>query len=203
MIAFIKGKFVSLCEEGVVVDIGNVGVNVRVTDRMLELLPEYGEELMLYTYTHVKEDAFLLYGFESQTELSLFKKFLTVNGVGPKGALSILSIMPVNELKLAIASGDSKAIAKANGVGAKTAQRLILELKDKIDLEDALSDMLMGESGAKAPTGVALTSEKQDAIEALVALGYSQSEATKAVRQVAPEITDADDILKAALKFIF
>ncbi len=202
MIAFVKGKVVSQSEDGVVVDIGNIGVNVRVTERMLSMLPDFGEEIVLHTYTHVKEDAFMLYGFELPSELAMFRQLLTVNGIGPKGALAIMSLLPVQELQIAIATGDSKTIAKANGVGAKTAQRLILELKDKIVLDEVLESMVSDETNLQ--TSGKLSAQKQDAVEALVALGYSQSEATKAVKQVpVTEQDDADSILKGALRFLF
>ena len=202
MIAFVKGKVVSQSEDGVVVDIGNIGVNVRVTERMLSMLPDFGEEIVLHTYTHVKEDAFMLYGFELPSELAMFRQLLTVNGIGPKGALAIMSLLPVQELQIAIATGDSKTIAKANGVGAKTAQRLILELKDKIVLDEVLESM--GSDETDLQTSGKLSAQKQDAVEALVALGYSQSEATKAVKQVpVTEQDDADSILKGALRFLF
>lgn len=202
MIAFVKGKVVSQSEDGVVVDIGNIGVNVRVTERMLSMLPDFGEEIVLHTYTHVKEDAFMLYGFELPSELAMFRQLLTVNGIGPKGALAIMSLLPVQELQIAIATGDSKTIAKANGVGAKTAQRLILELKDKIVLDEVLESM--GSDETNLQTSGKLSAQKQDAVEALVALGYSQGEATKAVKQVpVTEQDDADSILKGALRFLF
>ena len=202
MIAFVKGKVVSQSEDGVVVDIGNIGVNVRVTERMLSMLLDFGEEIVLHTYTHVKEDAFMLYGFELPSELAMFRQLLTVNGIGPKGALAIMSLLPVQELQIAIATGDSKTIAKANGVGAKTAQRLILELKDKIVLDEVLESM--GSDETNLQTSGKLSAQKQDAVEALVALGYSQSEATKAVKQVpVTEQDDADSILKGALRFLF
>lgn len=202
MIAFVKGKVVSQSEDGVVVDIGNIGVNVRVTERMLSMLPDFGEEIVLHTYTHVKEDAFMLYGFELPSELAMFRQLLTVNGIGPKGALAIMSLLPVQELQIAIATGDSKTIAKANGVGAKTAQRLILELKDKIVLDEVLESMGYDETDLQ--TSGKLSAQKQDAVEALVALGYSQGEATKAVKQVpVTEQDDADSILKGALRFLF
>ena len=202
MIAYVKGELVTKYEDTVVIDIGNVGVNVRVSERVMMDLPAYGTNVMLFTYTYVKEDTFSLFGFSSQEELELFKKILQVNGIGPKGALAILSLLPVAELKIAIATGDSKTISKASGIGAKTAQRLILDLKDKIDLEETIYEM----SGASSAGGTAgkLTAEKQDAIAALVALGYSQAESTKAVTQISDEeASDADAILKAALKYLF
>ena len=148
----------------------------------------------------MREDAFILYGFLTRDDLWIFKKLITVNGIGPKGALGILSAMTADDLRFAIIAGDSKAIAKAPGIGAKSAERIILDLKDKITFEpDSLSenDMSVSSSGSIDSTA------KNEAIEAMSALGYSPAEALKAVKQI--EITpdmDAGAILKAALKVI-
>ncbi len=132
MIAFVKGKIEDLSEENVVVDVGGVGINVKISAGTFNLLPGMGGEVKLYTYTSVREDAFNLFGFLTRDELELFKKLITVNGIGPKGGLSILSVMSADELRFAIVSGDWAAIAKAPGVGKKTAERVILDLRDKI-----------------------------------------------------------------------
>ena len=148
----------------------------------------------------MREDAYILYGFLTRDDLWIFKKLITVNGIGPKGALGILSAMTADDLRFAIIAGDSKAIAKAPGIGAKSAERIILDLKDKITFEpDSLSetDMSVSSSGSIDSTA------KNEAIEAMSALGYSPAEALKAVKQI--EITpdmDAGAILKAALKVI-
>ena len=167
---------------------------------MVQKLPGIGAQVRIYTYTCVREDAFILYGFLTRDDLWIFKKLITVNGIGPKGALGILSVMTADDLRFAIIAGDSKAIAKAPGIGAKSAERIILDLKDKITLEpDSLSetDMSVSSSGSIDSTA------KNEAIEAMSALGYSPAEALKAVKQI--EITpdmDAGAILKAALKVI-
>ena len=119
MIAFVKGKIEDLSEENVVVDVGGVGINVKISAGTFNLLPGMGGEVKLYTYTSVREDAFNLFGFLTRDELELFKKLITVNGIGPKGGLSILSVMSADELRFAIVSGDGAAIAKAPGVGKK------------------------------------------------------------------------------------
>ena len=167
---------------------------------VVQKLPGIGAQVRIYTYTCVREDAFILYGFLTRDDLWIFKKLITVNGIGPKGALGILSAMTADELRFAIIAGDSKAIAKAPGIGAKSAERIILDLKDKITFEpDSLSetDMSVSSSGSIDSTA------KNEAIEAMSALGYSPAEALKAVKQI--EITpdmDAGAILKAALKVI-
>lgn len=200
MIAFVKGKIEDLSEENVVVDVGGVGINVKISAGTFNLLPGMGGEVKLYTYTSVREDAFNLFGFLTRDELELFKKLITVNGIGPKGGLSILSVMSADEFRFAIVSGDGAAIAKAPGVGKKTAERVILDLRDKISLEDTLIHKEMQASG----TGSGDSHAVNEAVEALTALGYSATDALQAVRKVsADENTDVETLLKLALKNMF
>ncbi len=200
MIAFVKGKIEDLSEENVVIDIGGVGVNVKISAGTFNLLPGIGGEVKLYTYTSVREDAFILFGFLTRDELELFKKLITVNGIGPKGGLSILSVMSADELRFAIISGDGAAIARAPGIGKKTAERVILDLRDKISLEDTLIHRKMQVSGAAGQDSHAVN----EAVEALTALGYSASDALQAVKKVAPdENMDVETLLKLALKNMF
>ena len=150
------------------------------------------------TLTEMEEDAMLLFGFLTKDELKVFKLLLGVSGIGPKGALAILSVMTTDDLRFAVLGDDAKAIAKAPGVGAKTAQRLILELKDKLSLEDAFEQKLehVQEAAVEKAKGA-----KNEAVQALVALGYSSSEALKALNGIEiTEETDVEDILKQALK---
>ena len=174
------------------------------------MLPGVGSEVKIHTYTHVREDAFLLYGFLTKDDLEIFKKCITVSGIGPKGALAILSVMDADSLRFAILSGDAKAIAKAPGVGARTAERLILELKDKVKIEDTLvgNEIVTGSiydaTGTTSTANAGVNAMKKDAVEALVALGYSSTEALKAVNKIEnPEDMDSEEILKVALKYIF
>ena len=149
----------------------------------------------IYTYTSVREDAFWLYGFTSKEELNLFKLLITVSGIGPKGAMGILSVMDVDTLRLAIISQDAKMIAKAPGVGAKSASRIVLELKDKVKPEDVIGQAAKEEGDSSAAAVV-----RQEASEALVALGYTVSDAYRVLQQI--EITDetiVEDVIKAAL----
>lgn len=200
MIAFVKGKIEDLSEENVVVDVGGVGINVKISAGTFHLLPGIGGEVKLYTYTSVREDAFNLFGFLTRDELELFKKLITVNGIGPKGGLSILSVMSADELRFAIVSGDGAAIAKAPGIGKKTAERVILDLRDKISLEDTLIHRKMQVSGAAGQDSHAVN----EAVEALTALGYSASDALQAVKKVAPDKNmDVETLLKLALKNMF
>ena len=205
MIAYVKGILADVREDGIVVEAGSIGYNINVPGNVIEMLPGIGSEVKIHTYTHVREDAFLLYGFLTRDDLDIFKKCITVSGIGPKGALAILSVMDADALRFAIIAGDAKAIAKAPGVGARTAERLILELKDKVKIEDTLQgvDNVTGKIDAVGDiTGP--NAMKKDAVEALVALGYSSAEALKAVNQVENiEDMDSEEILKAALKYIF
>ncbi|MCH5274284.1 MAG: Holliday junction branch migration protein RuvA [Lachnospiraceae bacterium] len=201
MIAYVKGEIAELTESNVVVEVGGVGFNVGISARVAQSLPDIGEEVKLHTYTLVREDAFSLYGFLSRSELEIFKKCIAVSGIGPKGALAILSVMDADGLRYAILSGDAKAIAKAPGIGARTAERLILELKDKVSYDDALIDMEMEKGQAMIPPSEGAIKE---AVEALVALGYGQTESLRAVNGIADaDSMDSGALLKAALKNLF
>mgnify|MGYP002512201537 FL=1 len=135
MIAYVNGIIDDITDENTVIDVGGVGYNVKISADTAARLPGIGEPVKLYTYTSVKEDSFQLFGFLSRNDLELFRKCITVNGIGPKGALAILSVLDADSLRFAIMSGDAKAISKAPGIGARTAERLILELKDKIRMD--------------------------------------------------------------------
>lgn len=201
MIAYIVGEITDISDDAIVIENNGIGYNVFVTSGY-----QYGvgQKIKIYTYTNVKEDAFTLFGFEDKDQLQLFKMLLTVNGIGPKGGLAILSIMSAEDLRFAIYNEDAAAIAKAPGVGKKTAERVILDLKDKVKLSDTnvMPSQLKGAGGVVSING--LDDERKDAVEALVALGYNSSEAIKAVSKV--ELTDgmtSDQILKQSLRFLF
>ncbi len=203
MIAFLKGEIEYISTDYVVIAVGGIGYNVFVSGKTLEHIDGIGSEVKLYTYLNVREDAMQLFGFKSKDELDVFKLLITVNGIGPKGALSILSVMTTNELRFAVASEDSKTIAKSPGIGAKTASKLILELKDKLKLEDAIENTLNGDSDTNIKPAIGLSEMKNEAVMALVALGYSQSEAVKAVKQVdVSEDMSSEDIIKKALRML-
>ena len=202
MIAFVKGQLEDISEENAVIDVGNMGVNVKISARTASLLPGMGKTVKLFTYTLIREDTFNLYGFLTRDDLDIFKKLITVNGIGPKGGLAILSVLSADELRFAVLSGDSAAIARAPGVGKKTAERVILDLKDKISLEDTLvhKEMQTSKDEAASVDGRART----EAVEALTALGYSSSEALRAVKSVPEgESMDVETLLKQALKNLF
>ena len=176
MIHFIKGQLDTVAEQQIVVENRGIGYEILVPASVIQKLPRIGNEVKIYTYMHVREDAMQLYGFMTKDEREMFQLLITVNGIGPKGALGILSIMDTDALRFAILSDDAKSISKAPGIGAKTASKLILELKDKVDFEEAVDTMLtQGEqNAAEAAAGAGDVGYRaNDAIQALVALGYS------------------------------
>lgn len=206
MIAYIRGTlaYIEPEESMAVLETGGIGYRILMSGRDLDLLPAAGEELRLYTYLQVREDAFVLFGFFTREDRKLFQQLLSVNGIGPKAALGVLSALSADDLRFAVLADDAKAIAKAPGIGLKTAQKLILELKDKLSLEEAFEARLEN-SRATAAAGAAsdLSEARNEAVEALTALGYSASDSLKAVRKVeAADGMNVEDILKAALKYI-
>ena len=206
MIAYVNGILENIEEGNAVVDVNGVGYNVNISGSTMDRMPGIGEMVKLYTYTNVKEDAFTLFGFLSRDELNLFKMLITVNGIGPKGGLSILSVMTPDDLRFAIIAGDSGAISKAPGIGKKTAERITLELRDKIKATE--DSMLAAASGlSSAPDGETENPARDEAVAALVALGYNATDATKAVRKVLaanPDVAgDTESLLKQALKEMF
>ena len=194
MISYVSGIVEYVDTEKVVVDNHGIGISVFMTNDDLSVIGE-GEEVKLHTYFNVKEDAMQLYGFLNRENLEMFKLLLTVNKVGPKIALGILSTCPGDMLKMSIVSGDSKTIASSPGVGAKTAERIVLELKDKIEIE--------GVEDFVPENGSADSSLSNDVVDALVELGYSKSEAISAVKRI-DETEDmiVEDMLKKALMLI-
>ncbi len=202
MYAYLNGILADVEEDNCIIDVNDIGYNVQISGQTLSRLPGIGERVKLYTYTSVREDALQLYGFLSKADLEMFKKCITVSGIGPKGALGLLSAMNADDLRFAIISQDVKAISKAPGIGKRTAERLILELKDKLSIDDA---MINREISAYQGGAVVIDdAQKKEAVEALVALGYGQTESLKAVNAVenASEL-DSGALLKAALKKLF
>lgn len=199
MIAFLNGEISAIYEDKVIIEVSGIGYNVLMPSSCIKMLKGIGNIVKIYTYLSVREDAMQLYGFNTSDELELFKLLITVNGIGPKASLQILSSMSQDEIKMAIVAGDSKTLSKVPGIGPKTAQRIIIDLKDKIDLINTVESRLSSDitySGA-------LSDEKSEALEALVALGYSKKDALNAVSSVdAPQGTKVEEILKLALKSI-
>ena len=183
------------------IDVHDIGYNVKISGQTIAGLPGIGEMVKIYTYTSVKEDAFQLFGFLSKDELDLFKVLITVNGIGPKGALSLLSAMDTDMLRMAIVNQDVKMISKAPGIGKRTAVRLILELKDKLSITVSMINREINQYQSVPMTDSA---NKREAVDALVALGYGQAESIKAVNQVeGAEDMEVGALLKAALMKIF
>ncbi len=206
MIAYVSGILENIEEGNAVIDVGGVGMNVNISGSTIDRMPGIGESIKLYTYTSVKEDSFSLFGFLSRDELALFKLLITVNGIGPKAGLSILSVMSPDDLRFAIMAGDYSTISKAPGVGKKTAERITLELRDKIKVteedmtgfsSDSVADDLEGEAA----------SARDEAVAALCSLGYNRADALKAVRKVIKqneeEASDTEKLLKLALKEMY
>lgn len=199
MISFIRGELAEVFEDTVVIDNNGMGYNIKVPMSVLSELPGYGQQVKLFTYMYVREDAVNLYGFLTREDLNIFKLMLGVSGIGPKGALAILSAMTLNELRLAVMSDDAKAISKAPGVGLKTAQKLIIEIKGRISMPDFAD----GTTSLLPSPDTADGDARAEAIAALVTLGYSNSEAVLAVKKVDfTEDMDAEAVLKASLKHL-
>ena len=205
MIAYVNGILESIEEGNAVIDVNGFGINVNISGSTMDRMPGIGETVRLYTYTSVREDAFNLFGFLSRDELSLFKMLITVSGIGPKVGLSILSVMMPDDLRFAIMAGDSRTISKAPGVGKKTAERIVLELKDKIKVTE--EDMTGGAAAIADDFDGDASSARDEAVAALVALGYNSSDAMKAVRKVMKSndgaVLDTEAILKLSLKELF
>ena len=206
MYAYIKGILAEITEDAIIVENQGIGYEIAVPGQVFDYLPSVGEEVKIYTYHYVREDAILLYGFLTKEDVRIFKMLIGVSGIGPKVGLSVLSTLSVYELKIAVMSDDSKTISKtpglgpkAPGVGAKTAQRVIIELKDKLSLEDAFEQKLANQA-QKAELNPAV-GVKNEAILALTSLGYSQSEALKVLQgiEISPD-DQVEDVLKMALK---
>lgn len=198
MYAYFKGKIAAKEPDLVIVEVNGVGYNIRISAGTASLLPPVGEEAKLYTYTSVREDAITLYGFLTKDDLDMFRLLIGVNGIGPKGGQSILSVMSPDDLRFAIVSGDAKMIARAPGIGAKTAQRIILDMRDKVSLEDTLH----GEAEA-VRLDASVSDSAREAVEALTALGYGMTEAARAVKEVkGADQMAVEDILKASLKYL-
>ena len=197
MISYIKGELVEVTENSIVLDHNGMGFSIMMPGSILDKLPPVGSELKVHTYLYVKEDILDLYGFLTRDDLKIFKLLITVNGIGPKGALAILSALSPDDLRFAVLAGDAKTISKAPGIGSKTAQKLIIELKDKLKIEDVLDGA--GE-GYVSQDNMADTAAAE-AVMALTSLGYSAADATRAVRMVEnSQNMDSESILKAALK---
>ncbi len=194
MIASLRGTLIHTDNVSAVVECSGVGFRLAVTKNTLYRLPQKGQEVFLYTFLAVREDALDLYGFIDADELEAFKMITAVNGVGAKIGIAILSEFSPSQLRIYIASGDAKALTAASGVGIKLAQRIVLELKDKvgaIETDDGID--------LKAVGNATLNSSTKEAVTALVSLGYTQSEASLAVGRLDTSLS-TEELIKQALK---
>ncbi len=185
MIGSIKGQISHKGDKFIIIDTGNIGYKVFISPDTFSKIEKVGSEISLWIHTHVREDALDLYGFETRDDLSFFEMLINVSGIGPKGALTILGVASVNTLKKAINTGDTSYLTKISGIGRKTAEKMIIELRDKVgknENDESLSDEL-------------------DALEALKSLGYSQNEARDALKKVTKE-SSTNTKVKEALKIL-
>lgn len=199
MIQYIRGELALVEEDRVIVDVGGVGYGIFMPVQSISQLPGVGNEVRIYTYLNVKEDAMQLFGFLTRDDLKVFKLLIGVNGIGPKGGQAVLSVLSPDDLRFAVLANDVKAICAAPGIGKKTAEKVILELKDKLSLEDAFEHSTEDQFDASAVAGN--SDVQSEAIQALVALGYNSTDALKAVKKVEmTETMDVEALLKQALK---
>lgn len=195
MYAFIEGTVEEKRQGEVVLNAGGVGYQLICSATTVAAAPPSGDLFRCYTYLSVREDAMDLFGFATREERSMFLKLCGVNGIGPRTALGILSVLPIRDLTLAIAMGDEVALARAPGIGKKTAQRIVLELKEKMDPGDVPSSS----TGAQTATPMELGAQ-QEAIQALMALGYNSAEAARAINQVRDQGETTNQLIMLALK---
>ena len=195
MITYIVGELTDIEENVIILEAYGVGYEIMVPASIVSLLPPLGTTIKIFTYQNVREDALDLYGFINREDLRIFKLLIMVNGIGPKGALNILSTISPDELRYAVLSDDVKKIQGAPGIGVKTAQKLIIELKDKLDIKDVIN------TDNRTTGDVVSGSVKDETVAALIALGYSGTEAVKAVNGIQiEEGMTSEVLLKKALK---
>lgn len=196
MYEYIKGKYMGINKDYIVVENSGIGYKIFTSGATMSSVPECGEEVILYVDQIVREDFIGLYGFDSKEELAMFKLLLTVNGVGPKAALSLLSISRLNNLKYAIMTGDEKHICRGVGIGKKTAARIILELKDKLQPDELLDIAVDSNEDNNEENNLMALSE---VLSALIALGYSEKESEKVLKTIDKTET-VENMIKNALK---
>lgn len=204
MISYIRGELCDIEEQKAIVDVNGVGYGIYMPQQALSLLPPMGQQVKIHTYLNIREDAMQLFGFLTKEDLNVFRLLIGVNGIGPKAGLNILSCLSPDELRFAVLSGDAKAISATPGIGKKTAEKLILELKDKLNIEDMLEHAAHGGDSEDLASGTDTASNNMqaEAVQALTALGYGSAESLRAVKKSSPECSSVEDILKEALKFL-
>ena len=203
MINYVSGILSEIEDNLIIVEAGGIGYGINVPASLIGELPKAGSAVRIYTYFSVKEDSESLYGFINKEDRDMFRQLISVNGVGPKGALAILSVMRPVDLRLAIATGDSKSISRAQGIGAKTAERVILELKNKVGDINAIGAAVLGGKSAGTIAAGKQYGPVSEAMDALIMLGYSRMEAGKALSLVnVNEDMPTEEVLRLALKNI-
>lgn len=204
MISYIRGELCDIEEQKAIVDVNGVGYGIYMPQQALSLLPPMGQQVKIHTFLNIREDAMQLFGFLTKEDLNVFRLLIGVNGIGPKAGLNILSCLSPDELRFAVLSGDAKAISATPGIGKKTAEKLILELKDKLNIEDMLEHAAHGGDSEDLASGTDTASNtmQAEAVQALTALGYGSAESLRAVKKSSPECSSVEDILKEALKFL-
>jgi Holliday junction DNA helicase RuvA len=203
MINYVRGILSEIEDNLIIVEAGGIGYGINVPASLIGELPKAGSAVRIYTYFSVKEDSESLYGFINKEDRDMFRQLISVNGVGPKGALAILSVMRPDDLRLAIATGDSKSISRAQGIGAKTAERVILELKNKVGDINAIGAAVLGGKSAGTIAAGKQYGPVSEAMDALIMLGYSRMEAGKALSLVnVNEDMPTEEVLRLALKNI-
>ena len=198
MISYVRGELVQAMDTYAVLDVNGFGLRVFLTGRDLSALPPNGEEVRFHTYFMVKEDAMQLYGFLRPDDLEVYKLLLAVNGIGPKAAMGILSALSADDIRFAVLSGDEKTITKAPGIGKKIAQRIVLELCDKMSKEQLETASAASPVAAAAVSGG--VNHTQEAVAALMVLGYTQAEALHAMEGLDAAGMEADEIIRQCLK---
>ena len=197
MIAFLDGKIAAKGQNEVLMDVGGIGFQVSCSTNTLALLPPRGEPYLLWVFMSVRDDGVDLFGFSSQEEKRMFLRLTGISGIGPKTALQILGCMPLKDLTLAIMTGETAALSRAPGIGKKTAQRIALELKEKVTEADLESLHL---EKAVPAAELRQTDAVSEAVQALVSLGYTSSEAARAVSAVSAQSDDAGELIRLALR---
>lgn len=196
MFAYLEGRVTEKRQDEMVLDVGGVGFLISATPQTMSRMPGGESKCRVYTKLVVKEDAWDLYGFATKEEQEMFEKLTAVSGVGPKTALGVLAALPVRDLALAIVTGDLKAIKSAPGIGPKTAQRILLELKDKVSDEELVGEYAVSGTATAAPAPGGLS----DAMAALMALGYTQGEAAGALNKVKDQSDKTEELIRLALR---
>lgn len=201
MIGYLKGEIASVYEDHVVLEVMGIGYNIMMPLSSVSMLSREDKDVKIYTYLAVREDAMLLYGFITKDDLDLFKLLIQVNGVGPKVALALMTYLNSDDLRFAISAGDAKTISKAPGIGSKTAQRIIIDLKDKVIVDATFREL--DAANLNAVNDLNLSDARNEAISALTALGYAAKEASIAVKKAeVSDDSDVEEILKAALRIM-